>query len=94
MTDEKVHISTYTSHALVLIVLLSFTALSVTMAALHLGAISVVVALLIASAKGSTILTYFMHLKYESKFFKGMVIGIFVLYTLVIIGTFFDYLFR
>jgi cytochrome c oxidase subunit IV len=94
MTEEKVHISTYTSHAWVLIVLLSLTAFSVTMAELHLGAVSVVVALLVASVKGSTVFIYFMHLKYESTFFKAMVVGVFVLYTLVIIFTFFDYLFR
>lgn len=94
MSAEKVHISSYTSHALVLITLLMFTALSVTVAELHLGFISVAVALLIASVKGSTVLAFFMHLKYESTFFKGMVIGVFVVYTLVIIFTFFDYLFR
>ena len=94
MSEEKVHISSYTSHALVLIVLLGLTALSVTIAELHLGFISVFVALLVASVKGSTVLTYFMHLKYESTFFKGMVVGVFVVYTLVIIFTFFDYSFR
>jgi cytochrome c oxidase subunit 4 len=94
MSEEKVHISTYTSHAVVLISLLILTTLSVTLAELHLGAISVAVALLVASVKGSTVLTYFMHLKYESTFFKGMVAGVLVMYTLVIIFTFFDYLFR
>ena len=94
MSEEKVHISTYTSHALVLIALLALTALSVTIADMHLGFISVAVALLVASVKGSTVLAYFMHLKYESTFWKAMVIGVFVVYTLVIILTFFDYSFR
>ena len=91
---EKHHISSYTSHGVVLTVLLALTALSVTVAELHLGAISVAVALLVASIKGTTVLTYFMHLKYESTFFKVMVAGVLVMYTLVIIFTFFDYLFR
>jgi cytochrome c oxidase subunit 4 len=68
--------------------------LSVTIAEFHLGAISVAVALLVASVKGTTVLTYFMHLKHESTFFKAMVGGVFIVYALVIIFTFFDYLFR
>jgi len=94
MSDDPHHISSYTSHWIVLIFLFLMTAISVTVAELHLGHISVAVALLMASIKGSTVLTYFMHLKYESTFFKLMVIGVFVVYTLVIIFTFFDYFFR
>jgi cytochrome c oxidase subunit 4 len=94
MSTEKHHISSYTSHAVVLIILLSLTALSVSMAELHLGALSVAVALLVASVKGTTVLTYFMHLKYESLFFKIMVAGVFLMYILVIVFLFFDYLFR
>ncbi|MFA6129076.1 MAG: cytochrome C oxidase subunit IV family protein [Bacteroidales bacterium] len=94
MSTEKQHISTNTSHAVVLIILLSLTAISVSMAELHLGALSVAVALIVASIKGTTVLTYFMHLKYESLFFKIMVGGVFVMYLLIIIFLFFDYSFR
>lgn len=94
MSTEKHHISTYTAHSLVLIALLVLTAISVGMAELHLGAFSVAAALLVASIKGTTVLTYFMHLKYESLFYKIMVGGVFVMYILVIIFLFFDYLFR
>jgi len=91
---EKEHISSYWSHGVVLTILLALTALSVTMAEFHLGALSVAVALLVASVKGTTVLTYFMHLKHESTFFKAMVAGVFIVYALVIVFTFFDYLFR
>ena len=94
MSTEKHHISSYTSHATVLIALLSLTALSVSLAELHLGALSVAVALLVASVKGTTVLTWFMHLKYETLFYKIMVGAVFFLYLLVIIFLFFDYLFR
>jgi len=94
MSTAKPHISSYASHGVVLTILLSLTALSVGMAELHLGAISVAVALLVASVKGSTVLTYFMHLKYESLFFKIMVASVFVMYLLIIVFLFFDYLFR
>ena len=90
----KHHISSYFSHGVILTILLALTAVTVLVAELHLGAISVGVALLIASIKGTTVLTYFMHLKYESLFFKLMVAGVFVMYALVILFTFFDYVFR
>ena len=94
MSAEKHHISSYTSQGVVLIALLALTAISVGVAELHLGALSVAVALLVASIKGTTVLTYFMHLKHESLFFKIMVAAVFVVYVLVIIFLFFDYLFR
>ncbi len=91
---EKHHISSYFSHGTVLVALLVLTAITVLVAELHLGAISVGVALLVASVKGTIVLTYFMHLKYESLFYKIMVAGVLVVYILVIIFTFFDYMFR
>jgi cytochrome c oxidase subunit IV len=94
MSTEKHHISTYTAHGIVLTALLALTAISVGVAELHLGAFSIAVALLVASVKGTTVLIYFMHLKYENLFFKIMVAGVFVMYALVIIFLFFDYLFR
>ena len=94
MSTEKHHISTYMSHGVVLTILLALTALSVGMAELHFGAFSVAVALLVASVKGTTVLTYFMHLKYESMFTRIMVGGVFVIYVLVIVLLYFDYLFR
>jgi cytochrome c oxidase subunit 4 len=94
MQHEKPHISSYTSHGTVLVILLALTALSVAMAELHLGALSVGAALLVASVKGTTVLTYFMHLKYESLFFKVMVGGVFLMYALIIVFLFSDYLFR
>lgn len=94
MKKEEVHISGYTSHAVVLIALLVLTAVSVGVTGLHLGAYSAAIALLIASVKVATVLINFMHLKFESLFLKLMVSGVFVLFALVIIITFIDYLLR
>lgn len=94
MEKEKHHISSYYSLGVILTILLVLTAVTVWVAELHLGKISVAVALLVASVKGTIVLIYFMHLKYENLFFKLMVAGVFVIYALVIIFTFFDYVFR
>jgi cytochrome c oxidase subunit 4 len=94
MQNNESHISSYSSHAIVLVVLLILTAISVSVTGWHFGPFSVVVALLIASIKVRTVITYFMHLKSENLFMKLMVTGVFVLYALVIIITFIDYYFR
>ena len=94
MSNEKHHISSYTSHAMVLIALLVLTFITVFVSEINFGAFSVGVALIVASVKVAIVLTYFMHLKYESRFTKIMVGGVFVIFALVVIITFIDYLFR
>lgn len=94
MSNENQHISSYASHAIVLIVLLVLTTVSVLVTGWHLGAFTVAAALLIASIKVRTVITYFMHLKSENLFLKLMVSGVFVLFGLVIVITFIDYYFR
>ena len=94
MNNEKTHISSYTSHAVVLIVLLILTAVSVMVTGWHLGPFSVAVALIIASVKVRTVISYFMHLRFEKLFLKLLVTGVFVVYALVIVITFIDYILR
>jgi len=94
MKDIQKHISTYSSHVTVLIVLLVLTTLSVGITAIHLGAFTVAGALLIASVKAAVVILFFMHIKFESLFLKLMIAGVFVLFALVIVITFIDYLLR
>lgn len=94
MKNKETHISSYTSHAIVLIVLLILTTISVIVTGYHLGAFSVAAALIIASIKVRTVITWFMHLRFESLFLKLMVTAVFVIYGLIIIITFIDYLLR
>jgi len=94
METEKTHISSYFSHAIVLIALLILTLISVLVTGWHLGAFTVAVALLIASVKVGTVILNFMHVKFENLFLKLMILGVFVIYALVIIITFIDYYLR
>ncbi|HBH50137.1 MAG TPA: cytochrome-c oxidase [Bacteroidales bacterium] len=91
---EKPHISSYTSHAIVLIALLALTFITVFVSEINFGAFSVGVALIVASVKAVTVLTYFMHLKFENRFTVWMVSGVFIVFALVIVITFIDYLLR
>ena len=94
MKNEETHISSYSSHAIVLIVLLILTTISVMVTGYHLGAFSVAAALIIASIKVRTVISYFMHIRFESLFMKLMVTAVFVIFGLIIIITFIDYLLR
>jgi cytochrome c oxidase subunit 4 len=94
MKNGDTHISSFTSHAIVLIVLLALTFLSVSVTGYQLGAFSVTIALAIASVKVATVILNFMHVKHESLFIKLMISGVFILYALVIIITFIDYQLR
>ena len=92
-TSEK-HITGYTTYAWVLIILLALTCITITVTWIDLSALTVLVALIIASVKAGIVLTYFMHLKFESSLFRIFVIMVLSIYVLVILLTFFDYLFR
>lgn len=92
--EKQPHITSYTQHIIVLIILLALTFTTVAVTQISFGTFSVGVALIIASVKGYTVLSYFMHLKHESRFLIFIVIGIFMLYVLIMIVTFIDYLLR
>ena len=77
-----------------LVILLFLTAISVLITGFHLGALTVAVALLIASVKVFIVLTQFMHLKFENRFLRLAVTGVFALFAVVTIITFIDYYFR
>jgi cytochrome c oxidase subunit 4 len=94
MNHEEKHISSYQSLTVVLVILLFLTAISVLVTGFHLGALTVAVALLIASVKVFIVLTQFMHLKFENRFLRLAVTGVFALFAVVTIITFIDYYFR
>ncbi len=94
MANNVSHITPYKILARVVLVLMFLTLLTVSISELHLGAFSVTVALLIAGVKGFMILTYFMHLKYESLLLRILVATIFVMYAVIVLITFIDYAYR
>lgn len=94
MKNDEKHISSYSSLTAVLVILLFLTTTSVMVTGFHLGALTVAVALIIASVKVFIVLTQFMHLRFENRFLRMAVIGVFVLFALVTISTFIDYFFR
>ncbi len=91
---EEIHISTYSSLALVLTALLVLTMISVLATGWHLGAATAALALIIACIKAASVIMWFMHIKFESLLLKILVAGVFFIFALVVIITFIDYLLR
>jgi cytochrome c oxidase subunit 4 len=87
-SDGKVHahISSLRFYVGIFFTLIFFTLLTVAVSDIHLGRLNLVVAVAIASAKASLVLLFFMHLRYDSKFYS-MVLVVAVLF----IGIFFAY---
>lgn len=94
MNEHKTHISSYGSHLLVLLILIALTAVTVAITSVQLGAFNTTAAMIIASTKAAIVLLYFMHLKFDDKIFRFMVTLVLAIYAVVIVITFFDYLYR
>lgn len=74
--------------------LIALTALTVTVAELHLGRFSTLTALLIASVKAGLVLWHFMHLKYEQRLFKALLLMPIITLAVVLGLTFLDIWYR
>jgi len=94
MANNTTHTTEYRVLAKVLLVLMLLTFLTISITSFHLGAFTVTVALLIAGVKGFLVLSYFMHLKYESLLLRILVGMVFVLFIVIVLITFIDYAYR
>ena len=94
--EEKFHPIKPKTYVLVWVGLVILTGITVSVAGMDFGRLSVVVVLIIAAVKSALVLNFFMHLRYEKGLwlFKLMIPGILVLLVLFIGITFFDVAFR
>lgn len=88
------HIVSFNNQLKVWIALLLLTWLTVTIAYVDFGNLTLSIALLIAVVKSAVVLTYFMHLKFDSKILTLFLILVIVIFAVFIGLTFFDYAFR
>ena len=94
MSEEKHHVVPYRVYVIVLLVLLALTFASIGITSIELGELTVAAALIFACIKTYLVLIYFMHLKYDKKYIAAMVAFVFLLFFVVIVITFLDYLYR
>lgn len=72
--EHKHHAPSYSIYILVWLGLLTLTTITVAVAGINLGALTITTALVIASIKSYLVLTIFMHLRVEQKAFKVFVL--------------------
>ena len=94
MTEHHAHIVPYRTFILVWIALLALTGITVAAAQVNLGALNVWVALGIATLKAALVISFFMHMKYETPLFKLALLSALAILAIFIGFTFFDVLYR
>ncbi len=87
------HITGYGIYILVWLGLLILTGITVAVAGIDFGKITMTIAMLIASVKTWLVLTIFMHLKSEDKTFKVFVFVAVITFIIFLVLLFFDYFF-
>ncbi|MBT3783824.1 cytochrome-c oxidase [bacterium] len=89
--DDEVHIVSYASHTLVWLGLLMLSGLTVAAAGINLGDLNLLVAMVIATIKGSLVVAYFMHVKYEKPGLQSIILIVIVFMFVVFCEAFVDF---
>ncbi|MGK9477193.1 cytochrome C oxidase subunit IV family protein [Melioribacter sp. OK-6-Me] len=92
--ENKKHIIGYNTYILVWISLLALTTITVSIAGIHLGDYTLLIAMFIAAIKSTLVINIFMHIKFDEPIFK-VFLGLSGFTLLVIfVLTFFDFIYR
>ncbi|MBF0506396.1 MAG: cytochrome C oxidase subunit IV family protein [Nitrospirae bacterium] len=94
MEDARSHITGYKTYAYIWACLLLLTGLTVTVAKINFTGFSVLICLVIASIKALLVLMFFMHVRYEGAFLKGVILLTIFTLTAMIGLTFSDVWYR
>jgi cytochrome c oxidase subunit 4 len=93
--EEKFHPIKPRTYVMVWVGLLILTGITVSFAGMNLRGLSILVPLLVAATKSGLVLSYFMHLKYETGLLFKLMIPIVLATLTIFIGlTFSDVAFR
>ncbi len=90
----EIHIRSYRTYVYVWVALLLLLAATIYVAKVNFTSFSVVINLFIATVKAGLVLAFFMHLKYEGRFLKGMLLLALGALTCIIALTFSDVWYR
>ncbi len=95
-SHHEEHISSYAEHfgTWVALIMLTFMTVFVSVFGSGLQTLTVAMALLIASVKATVVGLYFMHLKYDKKMYRFMMIVVMALFTFFLFMVILDYLTR
>ncbi len=84
----------YKTYIFTWIALLALTGLTIAVTQFHMGGVSLLIALLIASVHAALVLNFFMLLRYEGRFFKLAFLLPIIVFIFFIGFTFLDVLYR
>jgi cytochrome c oxidase subunit IV len=87
------HMHGYGIYILVWLALLTLTGVTVAVAGIDFGALTIATALVVASVKSYLVLTIFMHLRIEQKVFKVFLVVALFFFIISIVLLFSDYSF-
>lgn len=93
-SQEKSHFLDFKMNTLVWIDLMIFTFITIEIAQFDFKELTVIIALLVATVKSTLVGYYFMHLKFENKIFRIMVILTLIVFIAVLVLLFSDYIVR
>ena len=93
-TMQSQHFFEYGTLFTVLLILLAFTGITVAVSFIDLGKMNIWIALIIASIKGSFVLLFFMHMKFEGKVLVLSFLGTIFFLGIMISFIFWDVAFR
>jgi cytochrome c oxidase subunit 4 len=91
---EKKNVRPFSNYLMIWFGLLMLTGVTVTVAGLNLGQLSVLGAIIIAAVKSTLVILFFMHIKYEDRVFKIMLGLAVVTLVVIMVLTFVDVSFR
>lgn len=91
---EQSHGMTFGTYIMVWFGLVALTAITVTISGIHLGSLTLIAALVIASIKSSLVVTFFMHVKYDNNTIKVFIFVCLLIFIIIMILTFSDLSFR
>lgn len=93
-TEKTAHHPTYGTYIMVWIGLVALTSITVTIAGIKLGSLTLITALTIATIKTLMVTYYFMHVKFDNRVIKIFILVCLVIFLILWILTFSDLSFR
>ncbi len=91
---NKKHIIGYNTYILVWLSLLALTAITVSIAGIHLGDYTLLIAMFIAAIKSALVINIFMHIKFDEPIFKVFLALSGFTLLIIFVLTFFDFIYR
>ncbi|MGK9367854.1 cytochrome C oxidase subunit IV family protein [Melioribacter sp. Ez-97] len=92
--ENKKHIIGYNTYIIVWLSLLALTTITVSVAGIHLGDYTLMIAMFIAAIKSALVINIFMHIKFDEPIFKVFLALSGLTLLIIFVLTFFDFIYR